>query len=98
MKESEISYLIANMPAIMAMTAELNNLVNNLPKDTATDLTITIGKSTLKFNSKRDEEQYNKFLQTLNENSINKIWKLRDSIDELLYNSKLAEAELHSKM
>ena len=86
--KDDILILVKNMPAIMAQMAELNNLVNNLPKDTSTDLTITVGKSIFKLNKDRDRDLYFKFLESVSETSVQKIYKLRDNIDSMLYNSE----------
>jgi hypothetical protein len=91
----EIDYLLANMPTITTLTSELSTLLNNLPKDPVADLTITIGKSTIKLNRKKDEDTYMKFLQTVNDTSYNKIIALRDRIDKLLYNPD-GDAEVKS--
>jgi len=94
--KDDILTLIKNMPIIMAQMAELNNLVNNLPKDTSTDLTVTVGKSTFKLNKDRDKELYQRFLESVSQTSVDKIYKLRDNIDSLLYNSgeAIAKAEV----
>jgi hypothetical protein len=78
------------MPTVMALMTELNTLVNNLPKEAPTDLTITAGKSTFKLNKERDKDLYVKFLETINNTSTEKIYNLRDKIDSLLYNSEEA--------
>jgi hypothetical protein len=85
--KDDIQILIKNMPTIMTYMTELNVLVNNLPKDTATDLTVTIGKSNFKLNKDKDKELYYRFLDTVSETSVQKIYKLRDMIDSLMYNS-----------
>jgi len=85
MRDKAILELMANMPSIMTMMTELNTLLNNMPKEPIADLTVTLGKSTLKLNSKKDADLYDKFFQTFNDTSVSKIWKLRDSIDSLLY-------------
>jgi len=91
MKE-DIQVLIKNMPTIMAYMTELNILINNLPKEASTDLTVTIGKSSFKLNRDKDKELYHKFLETISQTSVDKIYKLRDMIDSLMYNSDDAVA------
>jgi hypothetical protein len=90
--KDDIQTLIKNMPTIMTYMTELNVLVNNLPKDTATDLTVTIGKSNFKLNKDKDKDLYFKFLETVSETSVQKIYKLRDMIDSLMYNGGDAAA------
>lgn len=87
MKDTAILKLIANMPNIVSMVTELNTLLNSLPKDSNTDLIVTIGKSSVKLNSKKDEELYNTLFENITNGTVNKIWKLRDNIDSLLYPS-----------
>jgi hypothetical protein len=86
----ELAGLIKNMPTIMKAVSELNLLVSNLPADAGTDLTVTIGKSSLKLNKDKDKELYEKLYQSINDTSFNKIIKLRDYIDQLLYESSKA--------
>lgn len=86
----ELAGLIKNMPTIMKAMSELNTLVSNLPADGGTDLTVTIGKSSLKLNKEKDKELYEKLYQSINDTSFNKIIKLRDYIDQLLYESSKA--------
>lgn len=91
--KDDILILVKNMPTIMALTTELNALVNNLPKELPSDLTVTAGKLTFKLNRDRDKELYTKFLETINNTSIEKINILRDKIDSLLYNSEEASTK-----
>jgi hypothetical protein len=84
MKE-DVMFLIKNMPKIMAYMNELNSLVNNLPKEPVSDLTITIGKSTIRVNRDKDTDLYSRFLETINSTSSGKISSVRDAINNLLY-------------
>ena len=88
MKETPITQLLANMPAIMAMVTELNTLLNNMPKEGGNDLTITMGKSSIRVNRKNDEDTYINLINTINETSISKISKLREQINTLLNPSR----------
>lgn len=83
----EIRILITNMPSILVMMEELSSLIKNTPEENVNELTVTAGKSTFKLNKEFDKDFYERLQKTVFETSYNKIVKLRDNIDYLLYNS-----------
>jgi len=94
--KDEVLVLVRNMPLIASYMSELSTLVNNLPKEAATDLTVTMGKSNFKLNRDKDKEIYASFVENIYKTSNDKIIKLRDMIDGLLYNDPNAEAAVKS--
>jgi hypothetical protein len=85
--DEEIRILITNMPSILAMMEELKSLLKNTPGEDVNEFTVTAGKATFKLNKEFDKDFYERLQKTVFETSYGKIFKLRDAIDYLMYNS-----------
>lgn len=87
---------LETIKTIQALITEMNVNATFLSKLRETkELSFTAGGVTTKINSKTDEESYRMVFEALTRSSSQKLDKLRDRVDELLYSDGevMAKAE-----